>query len=64
MQYRTFSPRTLFLSLMLAAPLSAQQTFEHRWSGLVYEIHAPDDVHAWTVEDGGRIRRTGDSGST
>ncbi len=56
-------PLALVLSLVFAAPASAQ-TFEHRWSGLVFEITVPDTTHAWTVEDGGRIRRTSDAGLT
>ena len=55
--------RALVLSLVLSAAASAQApTFEHRWSGLVFNVHAPDALHAWTVEDGGRIRRTIDGG--
>jgi photosystem II stability/assembly factor-like uncharacterized protein len=54
------SPALVGLSLTLLAvpsPGLAQQAFQHRWGGLVFDaFQSANGQHLWTVEDGGRIR--------
>ena len=57
------APVTLAFVALAALPAAAQQRFEHRWNGLVFDSTIvnfqtePVPIwREWTVEDGGRIR--------